>query len=1172
MSAVLRLQLATVLATLKEKGRAVLTALNANEPTVEEDDRLQMDAVQLREAAGRAQALIDKWSDMIGRLLPTMQQDELDLLQAFPPPQNDERADDELTALVQIERSYELVDLVDACLGQRRAQNRGNGSVSSQRIEKSATVVKEQERPQRQQPMVNEQRSQSPEHPAMFTRRPHPTQANDQQTGNYASAHQTNSASHAGFSPYQQQGMYNGAPIFSTFRPFRLEPMKFSGDPKEWTAFWMAFDRAVNSQPIPAFEKHLCLLQSLVPGSAAKRAIDGYPPSDDSYPMVVSILRRQFGDGKALREGLIAELLHLQVANNSLSSLRNLREHVERICLQLESPEGSNSTQDEIVCGIIRSKLPREALETLIGWEQDETEWTLAHLRTGLGRIVQRKERLERTITNLRPTVPERRQYDNEPRQRSQPQEQSVQHRPAQVSRSFVAVQPAVNHNDARLRMTLPPPSSTSNGCSLCGVGPEHYPSKCPTWNISQKRQSRLLEQHRCLNCLRGDHTLNQCPSPKKCRTCGGRHHFIVCVRQRLTERGEPRNVRQPGVTRNNGQPTGANSQPLGQLVRNAPALNQLPASHTGMATEPAVSDKELSEGVQSTDRRRALLMVTEVIVRPPGANNRQVNAVVFFDPGSQTSFISGSLVRKLGLKSRHSERMRVHVLGGEKSEPLCFDSARYKLQLKRSDGQWERIELNYIEEIAAQMETPKCLVNHCTDTSRLRMDIGKPDILIGTRQFWNLFLNSKTTEHGYSIIWTTLGPVLGGEANLPERNGASLSLMAINSVNQEQMPTATAIEEFWALETIGIKDDPAQDDDQLAEKMVDRSIRQLDDGRYCVRWPWRDPCPELPSNFSMAFRRLVSTLNRMRSEPEQLQKYSNVINEQLQQGIIEPTGCRPGTLEHYLPHHAVITPKKLRVVYDASAHPKGQACLNDCLYRGPVLLPDLAGVLLRFRNCSIPVLADVEKAFLMIELEPEDREVCKFLWAKDPMQQPTGENLAVYRFCRVAFGVVSSPFMLAAVIRAHLAKFGPEQDAVQFRNVYVDNLLIECENEAEARSKAMVAKELFKLAKMNLREYITHSPGVMTAIPNEDRLDQVQAKVLGVTWDTRTDEIFFELPTTKQPITRRTVLSVLAGIFDPLGLIGPCILEAKKFFQKSLSVRRYIVQSQLLTYGVIPR
>ena len=74
MSAVIRLQLATVLATLKVKGRAVLNGLNAQDTTVDDDDRLEADAVQLREAAGRAQALVDKWSDFIARLMPTEQQ------------------------------------------------------------------------------------------------------------------------------------------------------------------------------------------------------------------------------------------------------------------------------------------------------------------------------------------------------------------------------------------------------------------------------------------------------------------------------------------------------------------------------------------------------------------------------------------------------------------------------------------------------------------------------------------------------------------------------------------------------------------------------------------------------------------------------------------------------------------------------------------------------------------------------------------------------------------------------------------------------------------------------------------------------------------------------------------------------------------------------------------
>jgi len=365
--------------------------------------------------------------------------------------------------------------------------------------------------------------------------------------------------------------------------------MKFAGDPKEWTAFWLAFDRAVNSQPLPPFEKHLCLLQSLVPGSAARRAIDGYPPSDENYPMVVSILRRQFGDVKALREGLIAELLHLQVANNSLYSLLDLRENIERICLQLESPEGSNATQDEIVCGIIRSKLPREVLETLIDWEQDDDEWTLAHLRAGLGRIVRRKERLERTITNLRPAMPERRPLEEEQRQRSQPQDRYPQHRPAQISRSFVTVQPAGN----RVERRQPSPTSfTGRGCSLCTAGPEHLPSQCTTWNTPQRRQMRLLEQHRCLNCLRDDHLLNQCQSVKRCRVCKGRHHFIVCMRQGIIGREAPRIERQPTTTANIGLATGENLQPLGQSTREVSPLKQASTTHTGMASDPTIIDE----------------------------------------------------------------------------------------------------------------------------------------------------------------------------------------------------------------------------------------------------------------------------------------------------------------------------------------------------------------------------------------------------------------------------------------------------------------------------------------------------------------------------------------------------------------------------------------------------
>ena len=40
-------------------------------------------------------------------------------------------------------------------------------------------------------------------------------------------------------------------------------------------------------------------------------------------------------------------------------------------------------------------------------------------------------------------------------------------------------------------------------------------------------------------------------------------------------------------------------------------------------------------------------------------------------------------------------------------------------------------------------------------------------------------------------------------------------------------------------------------------------------------------------------------------------------------------------------------------------------------------------------------------------------------------------------------------------------------------------------------------------------------------------------------------------------PPTRRSVLKELASIFDPLGLVSPCILFAKKFFQRLWCLKR---------------
>ena len=96
---------------------------------------------------------------------------------------------------------------------------------------------------------------------------------------------------------------------------------------------------------------------------------------------------------------------------------------------------------------------------------------------------------------------------------------------------------------------------------------------------------------------------------------------------------------------------------------------------------------------------------------------------------------------------------------------------------------------------------------------------------------------------------------------------------------------------------------------------------------------------------------------------------------------------------------------------------------LNDCLHIGPSLNTLLFDILLRFRVHEIVLSADIEKAFLNIEIDPEHRNFVRFLWVEDPYKE--GPEVMVLLFARVVFGVNSSPFILNATIKhLHLNTF----------------------------------------------------------------------------------------------------------------------------------------------------
>ena len=208
-----------------------------------------------------------------------------------------------------------------------------------------------------------------------------------------------------------------------------------------------------------------------------------------------------------------------------------------------------------------------------------------------------------------------------------------------------------------------------------------------------------------------------------------------------------------------------------------------------------------------------------------------------------------------------------------------------------------------------------------------------------------------------------------------------------------------------------------------------------------------------------------------------------------------------------YIPHHAVITPEKstakVAVVYDASAKTKkGSLSLSECLHRGPVILEDLCGLLLRLRAKTIGIIADIEKAFLQVPLNPQDRDVTRFLWLKDINRCATKDNIQTYRFTRLPFGIISSPFLRSGTISHHL-ELDASDTAIQVKDdIYVDNLITGAYNEKDALELYQNCKKIFGEASMNLRDWLSNSKELNCNFREEDEMKEKITKVLGLLWD----------------------------------------------------------------------
>ncbi|XP_044578945.1 uncharacterized protein LOC123261417 [Cotesia glomerata] len=221
----------------------------------------------------------------------------------------------------------------------------------------------------------------------------------------------------------------------------------------------------------------------------------------------------------------------------------------------------------------------------------------------------------------------------------------------------------------------------------------------------------------------------------------------------------------------------------------------------------------------------------------------------------------------------------------------------------------------------------------------------------------------------------------------------------------------------------------------------------------------------------------------------------------------------------------------------------------------GPKLQDDLFIILIRFRFHIIVFTADAKKIYRQVIVNSEDAQYQKIL-----LRRKTSEpirtyvlNTATYGTAPASYLAIKTLFQLADDEEEHL----PLAAKILRRDFYVDDCLSGAKTVAEAITLRDQLITMLKKGGFNVRKWASNHPALLIKVQEHPEsshmsLDPDSAtKTLGIRWHARDDYFFYVVNISNQSnITKRTILSQIAKLFDPIGLLGPIIVHAKIIMQ----------------------
>lgn len=545
----------------------------------------------------------------------------------------------------------------------------------------------------------------------------------------------------------------------------------------------------------------------------------------------------------------------------------------------------------------------------------------------------------------------------------------------------------------------------------------------------------------------------------------------------------------------------------------------------------------------------------------------------ILLDTGSTASFVTVSARYKLRAPViEPAVKLNVSHLGGGD----CVDTCKVKVTLLGRDDEHIEVCAYSVPKIFSSLPAREASRTPFAFKGRGgEREVGNVELLLGVEDFAKVV--DRVVKNGsYFAFSTCWGYVPCGRYDSSDADEEICHAAYLEELSH-------SLERFWRIEEYpsdrvkGVTEDETHAINAIEENLCFDAKR----GRFATGLLFRGT-PHLMNNYRLAAVRLHGVLRKLQRDHELADAYVQAIQEYIDMRAVEKVSDPQATVEgrkdvYYLPHRAVFDPSKItskcRIVFDASANTASGRSLNSFLMPGPALQLEIPNLALRFRSRPVVLIGDISKMFLNIDMKEEHRDYLRFLW-KSPYH-PDGD-IEIYRFTTIIFGATDSPFQAntclrklvsAALANPHVTEWEKRACQVIMQDTYVDDITMGGESVNEVYAIMMALKSILEPAHFFIKKWKTNSPELLSLIPEADRAPtraenapnlvewdnlnpcvSEESKMLGVGWDPGRDVIRFRYNhlTAFNDNSKTAVASLLAKIYDPLGLVAPYVLKAR--------------------------